>query len=233
MRRNKYNFLSIFLGIVIFSGIGICYAQNGVGDLDLRDSYDSVWDEKEYLQVQTLDDKLVVFRNQKPSVPVNLAFDEEVFIIKEEGHVAAVVTDQRFLAISSASESWLSEPFESGEAESARLELGDAVVILVTDERFLGFGGTENRFAEVEFRLGENLFAEAAGQNFGVVVTSDRAIGFASETGNHAEIVLEAGDTFHSLEMAATLALVHTDDNIYVYRASTGAWSVREQPLLE
>ncbi|MFW5800341.1 MAG: hypothetical protein ACOCV8_05975, partial [Spirochaetota bacterium] len=142
-----------------------------------------------------------------------------------------VVTDQRFLAISSASESWLSEPLEFDEADSAALLTGEAVVILVTDKRFLGFGGTENRFVEVAFEIGENVVAEGAGQNFGVVVTSTRAIGFASKTGNYTEIPLETGDTFHSLEMAATLALVHAENNIYVYRAATDAWSMRKQPL--
>lgn len=233
MLRNMHIFLIIFLGLVIFSGFGVCYAEIGLTNLDSGDSDDLEPDDKEYLQVQTLDDKVVVFRNKKPSPPVNLEVGEQVFTIKEEGHMAAVVTDRRFLAISSVSESWLSEPLESGEADSATLEMGEAVVILVTDERFLGFGGTENRFVEVAFRVGENVLAENAGQNFGVVVTSDRAIGFASETGNYTEIALGTGNTFHSLEMAATLALVHTDDNIYVYRASTGAWSIREQPLAE
>ncbi len=238
MRRNMHILLIIFLGLFIFLGPGVCHAQNGIGfrgpgDSDSGDSDDSELYEKDYLQVQTLDDKVVVFRNKKPSPPVNLEVGEQVFTIREDGHMAAVVTDRRFLAISSASESWLSEPFESGEADSATLEMGEAVVILVTDERLLGFGGKENRFAEVAFGIGENVLAEDAGQNFGVVVTSDRAIGFASKTGNYTEIAFGVGDTFHSLEMAATLALVHTDDNIYVYRASTGAWSIREQPLAE
>jgi hypothetical protein len=228
MRRYIITFLSVFSFLAVLHGTGICY-ETDYGNFSSR--YER--QKGDYLKVRTVDDRVVAFRNKRPSAPINLDLGEEVRMTNQKGHMGAVVTDRRFMAISSVSDAWLSEPLELGESASTDLMVGEEIVILVTNERIIGFNGVGNRFIEFSLGIGDDVIAFNVGVNLGVVVMSDRAVGLAAESGDFVPVEFDFRGTFRSLEMAATLALVHTDKNIYVFQASSGAWSVKELPITE
>lgn len=211
--------LGMFFALMLtaLAGVGVC--------IDEDDAYFEP-EKDDFLQIQIVDGRVLALRNKKPSAPVALDFGEEVLMTEEEGRMGAVVTDERLLAVSTASGDWQSEPLEFGEAEAAELMVGENVVLLLTNERILGFGGAENRFAAFDLALYDRPVAYDVGKNIGVVVLPDRAVGFSAATGRFSEIEFFV-DSFDFLEVAATLALVHTDDSIHIYHASTGTWSTR------
>lgn len=185
---------------------------------------------REYIQLQVSERGVLAFPDRHPSAAVDLETGEDILLSEEKGYVGAVVTNRRFLAISSLSGKWLSEPLEHGEENNADLKLGEKIAMLITDKRVIGFTFSGEGFVEYDLPFGSDIAAEDAGENFGIVAMRDRAVGLSSETGRFREMEYEVGETFESLEMATTLALVYTEDNIYSYRGSSGTWSIREKP---
>lgn len=200
----------------------------GLAVLTGADMYD--YDEdlnKEYLQLQINENRILAFSGKKPPVSVDLDVGEEVRSHEEEGYVGAVLTNRRFLAISSLSGEWLSEPLLLGEENIGDITVGEKVAMLVTERRVVGFTYRRDRFVKYQIPVGDLVIAKDAGENYGVVVMSDRAAGLSSETGDFNEIIFDIDETFRSLETATTFATIDTDLNIYSYRGSSGTWSTR------
>ncbi|HKJ98127.1 MAG TPA: hypothetical protein VJ959_04335 [Desulfotignum sp.] len=214
--------VSLLFGFALLTGIDQ-YEQ----DLYEEDLYE------EYLQLQRNENRILAFSGRKPSVAVDLEIGEKVRLSEEKGHVGAVLTNKRFLAISSMSGKWVSEPLISGEVNTAGLTVGEKVAMVVTDRRIIGFTPMKEGFIAYDLPIGTEVRARDAGENFAIVAMSERAVGLSSETGNFRDIEFDIGESFTFLEMATTLALVHTEDNIYAYRGASGTWSIRPKPAIK
>ena len=190
-------------------------------------------EKNDFVQLQVLNDKVTAFRGENHSTPVHLTVGEQILAQKEDGDVGAVLTNNRFLAVSSGSESWLTKSLYDGESESARLLVGKEVAMVVTDQRIIGFSAKYNRLIEYPLSVGDDIVASDVGQNIGVVVLPDRAVGFSADSADFSTVQFDYGGAFHSLEAAADVALVTTDNKIYAYRSAGGSWSARDIPPKE
>ncbi len=188
---------------------------------------------EKHLLLQINENRILALSGGKPSVAVDLEIGEEVRMNQEKGYVGAVLTNERFLVISSISGKWLSEPLITGERNTASLTVGEKIAMVVTDRRIIGFTFMKEGFLEYDLPIGTEIRAKDAGENFGIVAMSDRAVGLSSETGDFRDIEFDIGESFKSLEMATTLSLIHTEDNIYAYRGSSGTWSIRPKSAVK
>ena len=219
MSQKTVFFIWILLGSVILTGF---------------DDYDYQEDlYREYLRLQIDKNTILAFSGTEHPVSIALQTGETVKIIRQKGYVGAVLTNIRFLAISSVSGRWLSESLNLDEEDNADLILGEKVAMLVTNSRIIGFTYRRDSFVYYELPMGKRIIEKDAGKDFGIVVMSDRAVGLSSKTGDFTETDFDMDESFKSLEMAATFALVNTNDNIYSYRGSSGAWSVRPKPPMQ
>lgn len=208
--------ISALVGLSIMTGI----------DVHEEDQYE------EYLEIQVHEKRVLAFFNGKPSAAVDLEMGENVLDSEEKGFMGAVLTDRRFLAISSTSGKWLSEPLDAGEENSGHLRIGEEIVMLITNRRIIGFTLGRDEFREYDFQAGKIVLDKDAGENFGIVVMSDKAVGLSSGTGNFNEIEFGISEFFKSMEMAVDFVVIDTNKNIYTYRGLSGTWSSRpREPL--
>ena len=187
---------------------------------------------EEHIEVQRIDSQIVAFRNKKPSDSIDLKSGETVLKKEDEGYMGAVLTNERVLAVS-ATGTWFAETLKFGEADGATLMVGDEIVLFVSSDRILCANRNQDRFAEMDLPVGDEVLENSVGQTLGVVVLPDRAVGFNGNGNRFQEVQFHIGESYESLEMAATFALVRTDKYIYTYRVSPGKWSEQSIDILE
>ena len=214
----------IFTSLLALADNGLCFDEKD------NEYYQRERERNDFVQLQVLNDRVTAFRNQNSSTPAHLDVGEEVLAQKEDGDVGAVLTNNRFLAISTLSKSWLSKTLYAGESESARLLVGREIALLVSDQRIIGFSAKADRLIEYPLSVGDNIVASDVGQRVGVVVLPERAVGFSDESTAFSTIQFDYSGAFRSLEVAADVALVKTDNRIYAYRAAGGIWSAQDIP---
>jgi hypothetical protein len=177
------------------------------------------------VQVQLIDNTLVAVRSAVPLEPLALTLVEQVLTIESRGSVGAVITSERFLAISETSEGWLEFSFSLNEGYSSDLVLSENMALLRTQDRVVGFDGIFNRLVPYDLSVGEQVFEQAAGLDVLVFATEYRSVGLAAGS-DWRVLDFNISEIFRNLSAGAGLATVQTSSRLLIFSAATGNWSI-------
>ncbi len=176
------------------------------------------------IQVQWVDDTLVAVGASAQTAPFSLGVDEQVREVRSRGSVAAVLTSDRFLAISETAADWLETPFALNEGDEGRLVLSENMVLVDTQDRVLAFDGVANRMIAYDLPAGERVFERAADLNVLVFATEYRAAGLAAG-GDWETVDFAVSEIFRGLNADADRATVQTSTRRLTFSAAAGGWS--------
>ena len=152
---------------------------------------------------------------------------ERVLWTESQGRVGVVLTDQRFLAVSTISASWQSVRHLRGEHMPEGAALGDRVALLLTNKRAIGFDGNTGNLIERSIGPGEPILGSAVGENVAVVVTPRRALGLSPFAGGFFQTPIRVGEQLESVVAQANMVTLTLTHRLLFFRAPTGTWEER------
>jgi hypothetical protein len=182
-------------------------------------------DIEDLVYIEQADRKIIAIRDGIPATPFELRSKEEVLWLDSDGYIGALLTNERFIAISLSSPGWLETPLRSKEAYDGSPILSPTLALLVTKERVIRFDAISHRFIEQSLRLDEKFVAAEANDYVAVVISSRRALGLASGDSGFREIRFRTSETFQSLKTTPQVVTVRTSWRILTFGASSPSWS--------
>ena len=182
-------------------------------------------DIEDLVYIEQADRKIIAIRDGIPTTPFELRSKEEVLWLDSEGYIGALLTNERFIAISLSSSGWLETSLRSKEAYDGSPILSPTLALLVTKERVIRFDAISHRFIEQSLRLDEEFVAAEANDYVAVVISSRRALGLASGDSSFREIRFRTSETFQSLKTTPQVVTVRTSWRILTFGASSPSWS--------
>jgi hypothetical protein len=183
------------------------------------------------LDIQRVGDELVAVGEDEFRANIRLQPKEQILWQGTKGIIGVTLTNRRFLAVSTASADWKQMRLHSDEAESAQVQLGANVAMLVTGQRLLAFDGVLGRLTEERLIGQEALIASGAYEHVGIVVTTRRVIGIASRSEAPVDVRLKLNETYESSKVLDTVARVRTSHRVLVFDGSSGMWTEERLPL--
>jgi len=182
-------------------------------------------DIEDLVYIEQADRKIIAIRDGIPATPFELRSKEEVLWLDSDGYIGALLTNERFIAISLSSPGWLETPLRSKEAYDGSPILSPTLALLVTKERVIHFDAISHRFIEQSLRLDEEFVAAEANDYVAVVISSRRALGLASGDSGFREIRFRTSETFQSLKTTPQVVTVRTSWRVLTFGASSPSWS--------
>jgi hypothetical protein len=182
-------------------------------------------DIEDLVYIEQADRKIIAIRDGIPATPFELRSKEEVLWLDFDGYIGALLTNERFIAISLSSPGWLETPLRSKEAYDGSPILSPTLALLVTKERVIRFDAISHRFIEQSLRLDEKFVAAEANDYVAVVISSRRALGLASGDSGFREIRFRTSETFQSLKTTPQVVTVRTSWRVLTFGASSPSWS--------
>lgn len=183
--------------------------------------------ERDYLQIRIAADEIVAVRNRLPAVAVELEFDERVLIDRIRGRVGAVLTNLRFLAISTQSPDWLELRLDIKEAFSGVVTVSQRMGLLLTADRAVGFDEGSRALVTYAIPLGEEVRGREAAFDVVAFATARRAVVLARGDDRFRAVEFEVAETFRSLAVTTGLVAVETSKRLLAFRTSSRTWSTR------
>ena len=177
------------------------------------------------VDIERVGGKIFAIRDGIQTTPFELRSKEEVLWLDSDGYIGALLTNERFIAISLSSPGWLETPLRSKEAYDGSPILSPTLALLVTKERVIRFDAISHRFIEQSLRLDEEFVAAEANDYVAVVISSRRALGLASGDSGFREIRFRTSETFQSLKTTPQVVTVRTSWRILTFGASIPSWS--------
>jgi hypothetical protein len=217
--------IRVFLTILIAISVVLLPA-------DLLKSQDYEGYIEDLIEIQVIDNKVIAFRDGKDPVSFRLPRIESVLLKLSKGNLGAVLTDSRFLAISMTSKGWHETSLKMNEAFTGSVVLSNAIALLVTSERAIGFDYITNAFVEQRLLL-EKPVASDANMYVAAVVSTKRAYGLAMGSKAFVEKRLGMHERFESLEAKSRLATVRTSERVLSFQASDSSWHEVDRPFFE
>lgn len=182
-------------------------------------------DIEDLVDIEQADRKIIAIRDGIQMTPFELRSKEEVLWLDSDGYIGALLTNERFIAISLSSNGWLEKPLRSREAYDGSPILSPTLALLVTKERVIGFDATSNSFIEQSLRLDEEFVAAEANDYVAAVISSRRALGLTSGGSAFSEIRFRTSETFQSIRTKSQVVTVRTSWRILTFGASSPSWS--------
>lgn len=186
---------------------------------------------EDILQVVVLPRQLLAINAREGGqTEVNLDLGEKVLWELSRGQIAIAVTDQRILAVSTASAAWQETRIRRTEKPPAGALLGGRVALLATRTRAIGFEGKTGNFVESGLGPREFIVRSEVGDNVGVIVTDRRALGVSAARGGFFEVKLRLGEGIQSIRALPDVVTIATAQRILIFRGPSGSW---EEELLD
>jgi hypothetical protein len=182
-------------------------------------------DIEDLVYIEQADRKIIAIRDGILATPFELRSKEEVLWLDSDGYIGALLTNERFIAISLSSPGWLETPLRSKEAYDGSPILSPTLALLVTKERVIRFDAISHRFIEQSLRLDEEFVAAEANDYVAVVISSRRALGLSSGVSGFREIRFRTSETFQSLKTTPQVVTLRTSWRVLTFGASSPSWS--------
>jgi hypothetical protein len=174
-------------------------------------------------------DKIVAIIEGSNKISLNLQANEKVLWQGSNGYLGALLTNYRFLVISTSSNAWQILHLRTDESEKTVAYVSPYIALLVTGDRAIGFDAATNRFIETQLPVHDELLAADIEKYVAVVVTSSGAFGFSAEASAFTEIHLRVRETIAEIKMTSSKATIHTSDRLLIFDAEGSTW--REHKL--
>jgi len=142
-----------------------------------------------------------------------------------KGEVGAFLTNERLLAVSTRSGQWNIQQLKVSEKKRVPdVLLASHLVVMLTDERAIGFGVHTGGFVQVRLPIGEAVVAQAARGRVAGIATSLRAFGFSSTRRGVAEIRFKRYERVESIDATYNKVTLRTSQRLMILNASDAVW---------
>lgn len=214
LRCRKYIFTLICLNILVLFFTLRAHAEE---------------DPEDMVDIFETDGKIIAVIEGRNTHPLTLRSRETLLWSKSDGYLGGVLTNYRFLVVSTSSGGWQELPLRKGESEKAVTTLSPYLALLVGKDRAVGFDALNDRFIETRLHIKDKLVAAKTGKRVAVVILSGHAYGLASGASAFDEIRLRNRETTESVKITSGKAILQTSDRLLFFEASGTGW--REYPL--
>ena len=141
------------------------------------------------------------------------------------GEVGAFLTSQRLLAVSVTSGQWNTQFLKINEKKgSPRMLLAAHLVVMLTDERIVGFGTHTGGFFQTRLPIGESITASAAEGRVATVITPTRAFALSASRRGVAEIRFRLRETLQSIKTTYNKVTLRTSQRLITFEAADAVW---------
>ena len=141
------------------------------------------------------------------------------------GEVGAFLTSQRLLAISVTSGQWNTQFLKINEKkESPQMLLGAHLVVMLTDERIVGFGTHTGGFFQTRLRVGESITVSEAEGRVATAITPTRAFALSGSRRGVAEIRFRIRETLQSIKTTYNKVTLRTSQRLITFEAADAVW---------
>ncbi len=142
-----------------------------------------------------------------------------------KGEVGAFLTTERLLAVSVRSGQWNTRYLKINEKKTPpRMLLAAHLVVMLTDERIVGFGTQTGGFFQERLPIGESIIASEAEGRVAAVVTPDRAYGLSAYRRGAAEIRFRIQERFESVKTTYNTITLRTSQRLITLAAGDAVW---------
>ncbi len=151
--------------------------------------------------------------------------DETIAWQGAKGEIGAFLTTERLLAVTITSGRWNTQPLKVNEKRnSPRILLGKHLLVMLSDERLVGFGTQTSGFFQVRRPLGERIVAEAIEGRVAAVIMPSRAFGFSSNRRGAAEIRFRRLERFETLKTTYNKITLKTSQRLITLTSRDTVW---------
>ena len=142
-----------------------------------------------------------------------------------KGEVGAFLTNDRILGISLTSGQWNRRYLKIKEKKTPpRMLLAAHLVVMLSDERILGFGTHTGGFFQERLPLGEPVVTSVAEGRVAAVITRDRAFGLSTFRRGAAEIRFKIRERFQSVRTTYNKISLRTSLRLITFTADDAVW---------
>lgn len=223
-RALRRTVMVIVMVMVMATLVGIASAANEAAVLDYFEKYEG----PNYIQLDIGNEKAVAVRDQQPTATYTFEVGERVLASQVKGHVAALLTTQRFLATSTDIADWRSYELGIDEPDGSEMSLSPYLVLLMTNSHAVVFDGHNGRFISYEIPLGETVAAKGIAPQVAAFATEYRVVAFAQKQQVFREMALDLDETIRDLQVTPGLVTVKTSERLLTFRADDGVWRTRD-----
>ncbi|MCG8551904.1 MAG: hypothetical protein MI799_15995 [Desulfobacterales bacterium] len=186
-------------------------------------------DPEDMVDIFEADGKIIAVIEGRNTQPLMLRSREILLQSMADGYLGGVLTNHRFLVISTSSGGWQALALRKGESEKAVTALSPCLALLVGKDRAVGFDARNDRFIETRLHIKDKLVTVKMGKKVAVVILSGHAYGLAAGASAFDEIRLRNRETTESVKITSGKAILQTSDRLLYFDASGASW--REYPL--
>ncbi|MES9969053.1 MAG: hypothetical protein ABW092_03405 [Candidatus Thiodiazotropha sp.] len=159
------------------------------------------------------------------STTARLGPNETVLKVAADGYLGAVLTDDRFYVVSTASDAWKEFRLKPQETEDAILSVSPYIALLATADRAIGYNISTHNFFDARLPIREELITAQAGRYVAVVATTSKLFGIRKGSSSFAEMRLGVREVIEDIDVTANKVVVRTSDRLLSFVADDPAWS--------
>ena len=218
-----------FLRHIVFLSIIICGTTNLAADLDPT-SFDingknGVVDD--VIDIHVLDREIIAVREGVAVHRELLGLREEVLWKGAQGHVGAVLTDRRLLAVSATIPGWRHQDLrieEVSEDLGREILVSDFLVMAILPKRLLLFDGLANDWVKMNIPLHDPV-EQVVLENFvAAIITEKQVYGIAARRGRFVKERLHINERILSITSRPHSISIRTNRRLLVFRSRSPFW---------
>ncbi len=208
--------LALLAGSGWYAGVSadrIGYGRNGVVE--------------DVIDIHLADGEVVAVRDGRHVHREDLGLRENVLWKNARGHVGAVLTNRRLLAVSRTTPGWRSHTLRIEEADEdspPEVLISDFLVMAVTPRRVILFDGLANAWATRDIPLHYSVSQVAIDNHVAVIVTEKRVYGVAVRRGRFVEQRFSSDESFISVTTRPHSITVRTNRQLLIFRSRSPFW---------
>lgn len=173
----------------------------------------------------TTDDAFIAVVNSRRNFSDTIRPREAIQWQGAKGEVGAFLTNERLLAVSITSEQWNAQALKIIEKKATpRMLLGAHLVVMVSDERIVGFGTRTDGFLQVRIPIGESVMVSDVEGRVATVITPNRAFALSARRRGVAEIRFRIGERFESIKTTNNKITLRTSARLITFAAADAVW---------
>jgi|SaaInlStandDraft_3_1057020.scaffolds.fasta_scaffold02156_6 phenylalanyl-tRNA synthetase beta subunit len=168
--------------------------------------------------------KAIALIEAERSSTIKLRPKEQILWESSKGSIGAVLTTNRFLAISISSSNWHELSVSSNELDNPIVSISQNIAVLVTEDRAIGFVAGLKHFIEKRMPINENVQVVEAGENVAVIVTSSNIFSFAKDPAIFRDIRLHVGEKVERTKVTLNKVTITTSDRLLTFSSKSKSW---------
>lgn len=180
---------------------------------------------EDLVDIFTTDDAFVAVVDSRRNFKETIRPRENIQWRGAKGEVGAFLTNERLLAISIRSGQWNTQVLKINEKKATpHMLLGAHLVVMLTDDRIVGFGTQTGGFFQVRLPIGESVIASDADGRVATVLTPHRAFGLSARRRGVAEIRFRIRERFESIKTTYNKITLRTSQRLITFAAADAVW---------